>query len=276
MSCILLEMSRRDHLIQVFIVSSVVLYFLYLIFISFLARLFKVQFNPHIYRKVKELDSKAEIILKDNFTFYKNLSSTKRKYFNHRVGVFISNYTFHGKEGLEITSEMKVLIAGNFTLLTFGMADFKPKVFDKIILYPHSYLSTNSGLLYKGEFNPKMRSIVFSWSDFMSGLQITNDNLNLGLHEFTHVLQYQSKLSQSPSYIIFDDMVDEINTFLEKNDNKMKIINSNFLRNYAFTNDYEFLAVLVEHFFESPKDFKFQFPKLYSYVKKMINYKELH
>jgi MtfA peptidase len=271
---IILILSERDYVIQVIILLTVVFYFLNLILQSFLARLFQIQFYPHFYFIVKKLDSKGVKILNENFQFYNKLSSRNQKYFDHRVALFINKYEFHSKEGLDVTPEMKVIVAGSFTVLTFRMTDFRPKVFDKIILYPNSYVSSYSGLEHKGEFNPKMKSIVFSWPDFLAGLQINNDNLNLGLHEFTHVLQCQSKLSQSPSYIIFDDMVDKINSFLKSKDNKNQIVNSNYLRNYAFSNEFEFLAVLMEHFFESPAEFKSRFPQLFVYVKKMINFKE--
>jgi MtfA peptidase len=267
-------MSERDALIQVIIVLSVVFYFLNLIVQSFLARLFQIQFYPHVYLKLLYLDANQIYVLSNKINFYKNLSYKDKKYFEHRIAVFIKRYAFHGKEELLITEEMKVLVAASFVLLTFRMADFKPKVFDKIIMYPNAYLSTNSGLLYKGEFNPKMRTVVFSWEDFLLGHEIKNDNLNLGLHEFTHVLQYQSKLSQSPTYIIFDDMFDKICKCFRNQKMKVEIVSSNFFRDYAFENDFELLAVLMEHFFESPKEFKLQFPKLYSYVKRMINYKE--
>lgn len=49
---------------------------------------------------------------------------------------------------------------------------------------------------------------------------------------------------------------------------------SNFFRAYAFENQYEFVAVLLEHFFESPSEFKLQFPEIYIKVKLMINYNE--
>ncbi|WP_374707785.1 zinc-dependent peptidase [Flavobacterium sp. J372] len=49
---------------------------------------------------------------------------------------------------------------------------------------------------------------------------------------------------------------------------------SGYLRDYAYTNQFEFLAVVLEHFFETPTEFKQRFPELYGMVKRMINFRE--
>ena len=45
-----------------------------------------------------------------------------------------------------------------------------------------------------------------------------------------------------------------------------------YFRNYAFTNQYEFMAVLAEYFIESPNDFKEHFPELYKYTRQLLNF----
>ena len=39
-------------------------------------------------------------------------------------------------------------------------------------------------------------------------------------------------------------------------------------------NQFEFVAVLLEYFFESPEEFKLKFPSIFLKVKQMINYEE--
>ena len=55
--------------------------------------------------------------------------------------------------------------------------------------------------------------------------------------------------------------------------NRDKLINSNYFRIYAYTNQFEFLAVILEHYFESPTSFKQEFPQLFNNVSKMLNHK---
>ena len=54
---------------------------------------------------------------------------------------------------------------------------------------------------------------------------------------------------------------------------KDKLDEVNYFRAYAFTNEYEFMAVMVEYFFESPEDFKNHFPQLYNHVRTMFNFR---
>ena len=51
-----------------------------------------------------------------------------------------------------------------------------------------------------------------------------------------------------------------------------RIIESKLLREYAFTDKFEFIAVLVEVFMESPQKLKKGFPDIYNYVSRMLNF----
>jgi Mlc titration factor MtfA (ptsG expression regulator) len=55
-----------------------------------------------------------------------------------------------------------------------------------------------------------------------------------------------------------------------------KIIASKYFRTYAFENQYEFIAVLVENFIETPHEFKRKFPRIYRKIKRMLNFNFLH
>ena len=53
--------------------------------------------------------------------------------------------------------------------------------------------------------------------------------------------------------------------------NKHRLIDSNYFRIYAYTNQFEFISVIIEHYFETPEKFKIEFLELYSNVSKMLN-----
>ena len=72
-------------------------------------------------------------------------------------------------------------------MLTFGMRHYLINLFKAIIIYPNAYFSNTNQEFHKGEFNPIMKAIAFSWEDFILGHQTANDNINLGLHEFAHI-----------------------------------------------------------------------------------------
>jgi Mlc titration factor MtfA (ptsG expression regulator) len=74
------------------------------------------------------------------------------------------------------------------------------------------------------------------------------------------------------SAVIFRDANKELEDLLKKDHLRNKLVDSRYFRDYAFTNRFEFLAVLVESFIESPLLFKQNFPEFYKKIKEMLNY----
>ncbi|CAM3533867.1 hypothetical protein FSS13T_03480 [Flavobacterium saliperosum S13] len=227
----------------------------------------------HFYPFPKKITRAQRAILKNEFVFYQKLPRKEKRYFEYRVADFIDEYEFVAKEGVEITDQVKVLIAATSTMLTFGMKNYLFDVFERIIIYPHEYYSTVNEVYHKGEFNPRVKALVFSWKDFLDGFRIDNDNHNLGLHEFAHALNFQAMKSNNSSMIIFSDMFKEILQDIQHPPNAKRLMESDYFRIYAYTNKFEFLAVVLEHFFETPSQFKLEFPELYHKVELMINFK---
>ncbi len=155
------------------------------------------------------------------------------------------------------------------------MRRYLTKTFDKIIVYPQVYYSLITKQYHKGEFNPALKVIIFSWEDFLIGDVILNDNINLGIHEFTHALTFHGSKSKDISARIFYRKFKNIIEFLTIEKNKKEIVESNFFRNYSHTNDLEFVAVIMERFFKSPLELQQQFPKLYTKIEIMLNYKSI-
>ena len=210
-------------------------------------------------------------IIADNFPFYNNLSTLDKRYFEHRVLKFIDSHNFIGRGNIEVTKKMELLIASTAVMLTFGMRRYLFSQFENIIIYPKNYLSKITKRHHKGETNPKLGAIVFSWDDFLDGIEVEDNNLNLGLHELAHAMHFGFLKEKSFTAIVF---LEHFNTLLEKmKDRKLqrKIVASGYLRQYGFRNQYEFLSILVEHFFETPKEFKEKLPEIYKMVKLMLN-----
>lgn len=230
----------------------------------------------HLYLRVKRLPVSEEEFLREHFLFYQNLDSKQKRYFQHRIIRFLDRKRFLSRGGFQITPEVKLQVAATAVMLTFGMRRYMLPVLRTIIIYPDSYFSKINQAYHKGEFNPGMRTLVFSWPDFVKGFAIENDNINLGIHEFIHVLQYNSYKTTDVSADIFVDANADLEALLEDWRIKNKVETLHFFREYAFTNRHEFLAVVVECFIESPEDFKQQFPKIYGKIREMLNYNFLN
>ncbi len=231
----------------------------------------------HFYPVRKRLNDTQLSILRRDFQFYRRLSPRRQRYFEHRVASFISDYPFHGQGGQVIDDSVRVLIASTYVMLTFGMRHYRTRAFERIIVYPGPYRSTISEVDHKGEFNPQLGAIVFSWEHFQQGMAEGSDNLNLGIHEFTHALHYHGLNSRDASASIFADRYHRIMKEVLHPPNAKRLVDSEYFRIYAYTNQFEFLAVILEHFFESPGRFRREFPELYENVRRMINFDpELH
>lgn len=222
----------------------------------------------------KTLTPHQRQIIYTNYSFYRRLKPKYQRYFDHRVHKFINRYQFIAKD-LEVTEEVKIIIASSYVKLTFGTRDFLTNVFHTIIVFPDIYPSSANGdVFHKGEFNPNQAVVKFSWKHFLEGIKIENDNLNLGLHEFTHVLHHESKIKTSLKAVLFKESLHRLMQELGQEMVREKLLQSGYLRAYAFENQFEFVAVLLENFFETPEIFKSQFPNLYLHVSQMINHNE--
>ena len=215
-------------------------------------------------------------ILKSKFSFYNRLNNKEQDIFRHRIATFINTKTFVGRESIVPTDEMKTLIASTAVMLTFGFRNYLIDIIETIIIYPKSYYSQINETYHKGETNPQLKAIVFSWQDFEHGYKIGDDNLNLGIHEFGHAIHLNAFRNDDISSLIFNQGFENLTTYLHKHETiRQNLITSKYFRAYAYTNHFEFFAVLLENFIETPIEFKSQFPELYSYMKQMLNFKLL-
>lgn len=233
----------------------------------------KKPFFVHFYPRLKKLPPKQQIILKQQFSFYNKLSSKQQLYFEHRIASFVNDKTFIGREGLIISDDVKILISSTAVMLTFGFRDFYIGLIDKIFVYPNTFYSITNKEYHKGEFNPRLKALVLSWNDFKQGYIIGDDNLNLGIHEFAHAIHLNSIKEKDVSSTIFRDSFNELTSLLTNNELlRKKLISIKYFREYAYTNQFEFVAVLIEYFIETPLEFRNQFPKIYNKVKRMLNF----
>src|SRR5690606_5974746 len=127
--------------------------------------LFKKPVYVHFYFIKKKLNTSQIHILNENIEFYKNLSSVNKSFFNHRVATFISHDDFIGREDIQITDEMKLVISGNYVMLTFGSRHYLIETVDKISRRPKESYSLINRLDPKGEFNLGLKAIALSWQD---------------------------------------------------------------------------------------------------------------
>jgi len=252
-------------------ILSICLYYISKYLETLYVKLYKKPFYVHFYLRPKELSITLKPLLRTN-SLYRQLGTRKKKYFEHRMVRFLEAINFVGREELVVDDDKRMQVAMVFIQLTFGMRNYLLDYVDTIILYPSTYFSILNQTENNGEFNPGSKALVLSWEHFVMGNQDEQDGINLGIHEITHAIHYSSLKSNNISSEIFHDTFLELEKYLSSEEIRHKIIDANILREYAFTDKFEFIAVLVEVFMESPQKLKKEFPDIYVYVSRMLNF----
>jgi MtfA peptidase len=247
-------------------------FFLFRVFENWYGNAYDKPLYRH-YFVFRKLGSKQISTLENDFSFYSLLTKKEKRQFRHRVATFLSDKKFIGRDGLQVTERMKVLISAVGCMLSFGRRNYDYGLIEYIVIYPGEFYSKINDAMHKGEFNPYGKALVLSWKDFEYGYQISNDNHNLGIHEFMHAMQLEARKSRDLDSTRFAKQFQNILKRLTHSEVKDKLDETRYFRAYAFTNQYEFMAVLAEYFIESPKDFKSHFPKLYSFTQKLLNFR---
>ena len=253
-------------------------YFLILVglyfFLKVLRKWYITSYNRPLFRHYlvfRTISAAQETILKSKFSFYDSLTEKLKKQFRHRVATFIKYKDFVSRDGAEVTAEVETLVAATACMLSFGRKEYLYDLIETIIIYPGEFYSANNDAYHKGEFNPRLKVLVLSWKDFKQGYEIDNDNFNLGLHEFMHAMHLGTRASKNSDSVRFKKHFQLILKQLENKELKNTLDETKFFRAYAFTNQFEFMAVLAEYFFESPEELKTHFPVLYDHVNKALN-----
>lgn len=224
------------------------------------------------WKHFRPLPEDSKTILNQYVSYYKNLSIKQKRQFERRVALFERSKYFIGKNGLQVTEEMQILISATAVQLTFGFKYFQLPRFQTIYIYPDIYIDRVTKRKHKGGVNPRAKSISLSWNHFLDGFKNPHDGINLGYHEMTHALSLENRYTgnYAHSFInanVYQHWKDSAKLEMQK----IKTSDNPFFRKYASVNLEEFLAVTVEVFFEKPNEFKAYHPSLFHLTCKLLN-----
>ena len=216
-------------------------------------------------------------ILRQNVAVYCRLSADERARLGQRIQVFVAEKYWEGCNGLEITDEIKVTIAGQACLLVLGLDG---EYFDRLVtvlVYPSEYVATETthgpGGVVTESTDPRLGEtwhrgpVILSWPSVLAGGRVADDGDNVVLHEFAHFLDTQDygfdgtpPLEDSGQYRTWQEVMTAEYNQLVKRSRKGR---PTLLDHYGAKNEAEFFAVATEHFFEQPIDMQTLHPQLY-------------
>lgn len=210
-----------------------------------------------------------EVLLTNN-TYYQNLSEKNKYTFQIRTLLFLWTTNFSSDSGFSINQKMKIIISSAFVQITFGLKTDTLEKFNDIFVTPRAYSYKNNPAIFDGDVNPNTKKINMSWPAIAQGFEISDDGLNLSIHEFGHCLIFENASRSYLSRIFNENDFDHWKKHAVEKFQKIKSKDNKVLRDYAGTNLIELFSVSLETFFEQPEYFENNEPKLYLSMTKLL------
>jgi len=217
-------------------------------------------------------------ILEANAPTYRRLPDELRAQLHGRVQVFLAEKTFEGCNGLEITDEIRVTIAGQACLLILNRdTDYYPDLVT-ILVYPsvfyadlaepdeHEQIVSEYTEDRSGE-SWDVGVVILSWEDIADFTSTGRAGYNVVLHEFAHQLDLENgamdgvpRLGDRARRDAWRGVFAEAYERFERatNANRRTLVDP-----YGAGDASEFFAVVTESFFERPLALRREYAALY-------------
>ena len=227
----------------------------------------------HVFHPVKRINSQERRFIKDFLVPYHQFNPEEKKDFLKRFAWFKSKKPFVFYGGIVNQEQIKAYVSASAALMTMGFKDYRfEHSVSRVIIYPDKYYSRIGRNHHIGEFNPNLKILVFSATDLERGFKIPNDNRNLGIHEIAHALMYETRRKTTWEARRFKVGLGQIKRIYEQKEFQEKLVQSNYFRAYGKTNFYEFFAVVMENFVETPKYMSKNYPDIFNTLSRMLNF----
>ena len=235
-------------------------------------------------RRLREtpLSASATAILERDVPYLRSLSREDRRELDGLIQIFLAEKVFTGCAGLEITEQMRLVIAAEACILLLRReADRVYPALQSVLVYPSAYVAKaprvgTGGLVIEGRQVRLGESwgsgtLVLSWDDVQQGGADIHDGHNVVFHEFAHQLDQQAgrgpgapELGKRSSYLAWARVLGaEYEELTESVHRHRKTL----IDGYGATNPAEFFAVVTECFFEKGVQLRKRHPELYDQLR---------
>ena len=222
-------------------------------------------------RRPAPLPERWRALLNARLPHVARLAPELRARFEPRVVEFLAKKKFYGCNDLQVTEEMRVLIAGMACLLILREDARVYPALRSILLYPTAFWVRHEepdeiGVVYEDEVlqvgeSQQWGRVILSWEDVEAAL--AGDPVNVPAHEFAHQLNDESPHEGAPllaDYARWSKVMNAAYTELcEKG--------SEVLDDYGTEGPGEFFAVATEAYFQSARELKRHHRELYDLLK---------
>ncbi len=219
--------------------------------------------------------------LEHSLPMYEQLTIAERTRLQGHIQVFLAEKQFIGCRGLQVTAEMKVVVAAIASLLLLNeRGKYFPRL-RSILIYPDAYVVRETVAVGGGIVEERQTArlgeswvadqVVLSWGQIQHDLTHWQDGQNVILHEFAHQLDQEDGkaegvpiLRRNADYGAWAAvMAADYQQLCDRTAKGEKTV----MNPYGATNPAEFFAVATETFFEKPQQFLTHYPGLYEQLR---------
>ena len=208
-------------------------------------------------------------IVQAHLSFANRYDPEERQRFETHLKVFVWEKHWVGVKGVEITDEVKVVIAGQAARMSHNLSLDVYDRLSELVIYPSHYVHPDKDAIIYGEAH-KWGTVVLSWDAVTHGLERPADGHDTAVHEFAHVLDVADghfdgtpSLHEREDYRAWALVLSHHYAIRQRAPQRHR-----FLRAYGATNEAEFFAVATEAFFERPVRMRKEAPELYKAFEK--------
>lgn len=215
-------------------------------------------------------------ILQNQVGFYLTLDKEGKRRFEQHVHVFLSEKRIIGLQ-TEVDDLTRVLVAASAIIPVWGFENWEyPNLAEIYItdgaISTHEYEEGQTSVV-AGQVKPRggRHTVTLSKSALISGFKNMADRKNVGIHEFTHLIDGQDGATDGiPENRLPDHLVEPWTKLMYEKIEEIKKGDNN-INTYGATSETEFFAVVTEYFFEKPGKLQERHPELYRLLTKIFN-----
>ncbi|HEV7815590.1 MAG TPA: M90 family metallopeptidase [Janthinobacterium sp.] len=230
----------------------------------------------------RPLPAGAVAILERNIPIYSRMPADLQVQLRRLVVQFLYQKKFIGCDGLEVTQEMRLTIAGQACLLLLNRPTRVYPALQSILVYPTEFLVGRAevgpgGVITQAEHGLLGESwgdgrVVLAWDHVQRGACDWSDGQNVVLHEFAHQLDSESGAPNGAPFLGSESSYHSWAAVLSRDFANLRYDaiyrQQSVLDHYGATNPAEFFAVATETFFEKPWQMAERHPALFGEFQK--------
>lgn len=223
-------------------------------------------------------------ILRERVPLVRKLPQHLQMQLKKHMQVFIAEKSFLGCDGLQVTEEMRVVIAAQACLLILNRpTDYFANV-RQVLVYPGAFVVNKVAIDAAGvhQEGAEVRlgeswtqgQVVLSWDDALHGAAVADDGYNVVIHEFAHQLDQENGAARgAPPPQLGDAMHDAqrwsdvFRAAYAHLQAQARGGEQGLIDHYGAQDPAEFFAVVSEVFFEQPQALAAEYPALYQELK---------